>query len=111
AGGPGGLHDGKGIEIEPADGFGIDGRDEFLFGGFEAGAERGDSIFDEVEASALHDIVFVVIGGGDDFLGDAKSGADFGAGEFAVFDELKIGAGDGGFDDFATAPEQERTIG
>lgn len=38
----------------------------------------------------MHDIVFGVFGGGDDFFGDAKGGADFGAREFPVFEELQI---------------------
>jgi hypothetical protein len=94
------LHDGQGFEIEPADGGGVDGFDGDGFHGFEAGAERGDAIFDEVEASALHDVVLVVVGGGDDFFRDAEGGADFGAGEFAVFEELEIHGGEFGGEDF-----------
>ena len=78
---------------------------------FESGAERGDTVFDEVEASALHDVVFVVVGGGDDFFGDAEGGADFAAGEFAVFEELEVGGGERRLYDFATVGEKERTIG
>jgi hypothetical protein len=47
-----------------------------LFLRFEARAEWSDPILDEVEASALHDFVFVVVGAGNDFFRDAESGAD-----------------------------------
>ena len=72
------LHDRKGVEVEPANGGGIDGFDGDIFHGFETGTKRGDAVFNEVEASALHDVVLVVVGGGDDFFGDAERGADFG---------------------------------
>ena len=98
------LHDGQGVEIEPANGGGIDRADGLLFFSFEAGTERGDTIFNEIEASAAHDVVFVVIGGSDDFFGDTESGADFGAREFAVFEELKVGRGKFGNDDVIGAP-------
>jgi len=51
-----------------------------------------------------------VVSGGDDFFGDPESGADFGSGKFAVLDELEIGAGDRGFDDFATVPKEEGLV-
>jgi hypothetical protein len=110
-GAPGLLHDGEAVEVEPTDGVWVDGPNDAAFGSFQPGAERGDTIFDEIEAGTLHDVVFIVIGGGDDFFGDPESGADFGSGKFAVLDELEIGAGDRGFDDFTTVPEQERAIG
>ena len=65
-----------------------------LFLGFESAAEGGDAVFDEVKAGALHDVVLGVFGGGDDFLGDTEGGADFGAGEAAIFEELEVGAGE-----------------
>ena len=101
------LHDGEGIEIEPADSGGIDGADGLLFFGFEPGAKRGDTVFYEVESGALHDIVFVVVGGGDDFFRDTEGGADFGARELAVFEELEISGGEPGGKDFAGTPEEE----
>jgi len=82
-----------------------------LFLGFEPGAERGDAIFDEVETGPLHDIIFGVIGRGDDFLGHTESGADFCAEEFSIFEELKIGGGKLRADDFCGVPEEERPIG
>ena len=72
----------------------------YVFCGFEAGAERGDAVFDEVEAGALHDVVFVKVAGGDDFFGDTEGGANFCAGEFAVLEELEVGAGEARLDDF-----------
>src|ERR1044071_2599854 len=77
-----------------------------VFCRFKAGAERSDAVLDEVEASAAHDVVFVMVGSGDDFFGDTEGGADFGAGEFAVFEKLKVGGGESGLDDFGCAPEE-----
>ena len=111
AGATGVLHDRERIEVKPPDGLGINRLDGALFVGFETGAEGGDAIFDEVEPGALHDVVFVVVGGGDDFLGDAEGVADFGAGEFAVFEELEVGAGEGWANDFEGVGEEERAVG
>ena len=105
------LHDGQRLEVEPADGGGIDGADDLLFFGFEAGAKRGDAVFNEVKASTLHDVVFVVVGGGDDFFGDTEGGADFGAREFAVFEKLEVGGGETRDNDFVGAPEEEGPVG
>jgi len=105
------LHDGESVEIEPADGGGIDGADSLLFFGFEPGAKWGDAIFDKIETGALHDVIFVVVGGGDDFFGDTEGGADFGARELAVFEELEIGGGKPGNNDFVGAPKEERAVG
>ena len=104
------LHDGQAIELEPSDGLRIKGLDGEALGGFEAGAEGSDAVFDEVQARALHDVIFVVVGGGDDFFGDAESGADFRAAEFAILEELEIGGGERGFDDFATVPKEEGLV-
>ena len=105
------LHDGKRVEIEPTDGAGIDGVDGCVFGGFEAGAQGRDAVFDEIETGALHDVVFVVVGGGNDFFGDTEGGTDFGAGEFSVFGELQISGGEFGGSDVGGAPEEERAVG
>ncbi len=78
---------------------------------FEPGAKGRGAVFDEVEAGALHDIVFVMVGGGDDFFGDAESGADFCAREFAIFEELKIGGGEARDEDIVGAPEEEGAVG
>ena len=59
----------------------------------------------------MHDVVFVVIGGGDDFLRDTERGADFAASDFAVFEELEIGGGEFGLDDLGGAPEQNCFVG
>ncbi len=88
---------------------GGDGGDVFF--GFEPGAERGDAVFDEVEAGAGHDVVFVVVGEGDDVFGNAEGGADFGAGELAVLEELEVGAGEGRADDFGTVAEEQGGVG
>src|ERR1051326_2492967 len=72
-----GLHDGNAFDIEPSKGGRVDGFDDDLFFCFEASAERGDAILDKVETGTLHDIVFGVLGGRDDFFGNAESGADF----------------------------------
>jgi hypothetical protein len=110
-GAPGGLHEGEAIEIEPADGIRSDGFDGGLFVSFEPSAERGDAVFDKVEAGALHDIVFGSIGGADDFFGDAEGGTDLGAGELTIFEELEVGGGEGRFDDFGAIPEDKRGVG
>ena len=83
---------GKLSTSKPAGGRGVDGSDGggFFFG-FEAGTKRGDTVFDEVEAGPGHDVLLGVVGGGDDLLEDTEGGADFGPGEFAVFEELKVG--------------------
>jgi len=52
-----------------------------------------------------------MVGGGDDFFGHTKGCADFAAGEFAVLEELKVGTGEGGFDDVGCAPEQDGAVG
>jgi hypothetical protein len=65
------LHDRQAVEVEPADGGGVDGADGAGFGGLESGAKGGD----------------------------------------AVFEELEVGAGEGGFDDFGAAPEEEWAVG
>lgn len=81
-----GIRRGKAASDDGGDGGGV-------FFGFKAGAQRSDTVFDEVEARAGHDVVFGVVGGGEDFFGDTEGRADFGAGEFAVFQVLEIGAG------------------
>ena len=101
------LHDGKAVEIEPADRIRVDSANGFLLFGFEPGAERGDAVLDEVEARTLHHIVLGVVRRGDDLFGDTEGGADFDTGEFAIFEELKIGAGELGFHDFSCAPKQD----
>lgn len=58
----------------------------------------------------MHDVVFVVVGGGDDLFGDTESGTNFGAGEFAIFEELEVGGGKPGSKDFVGAPEEEGTV-
>lgn len=104
------LHDGECVEVEPTDGGRIESANGLLFFGFEAGAEGGDAIFDEVQAGAAHDVVFVVVGSGDNFFGDAEGGTDFSAGKFAVFEELEVGGGEFRNDDVVGAPEEEGTI-
>jgi hypothetical protein len=59
----------------------------------------------------LHDVVFVVVGGGDDLFGDAEGGADFAAREFTIFQELKVGTGEAGLDNFGAVGKEERAIG
>jgi hypothetical protein len=105
------LHDGQTVEVEPADGVRVKGFDRCAFRGFEARAKRGDAVFDEVEARALHHVVFVVVSRGDDFFGDAECSANFGATKFAVFEELHIGGGECWLNDFATVPQEQRTVG
>src|SRR5882672_6550068 len=106
-----GFHDRDTVEVEPADRGGIDSLDgDFLFS-FEPGTERSDAVLDEVEAGALHDIIFGMFGGGDDFFGNAKGGADFGAREFPVFEELQISGGEARLDDFGGIPEQQGAVG
>jgi len=120
------LHDGEGVEIEPAHGGALTldpspirwerGTEECgdgggVFFGFEAGAKWRDAIFDEIEAGTLHDVVFVVVGGSDDFFGDTEGGADLRAREFAVLEELEISGGKPGGNDFVGAPEEEGAIG
>src|SRR6266404_1608974 len=105
------LHDGNALGVEPADGFRVYGLDGGAFVGFEAAAEGCDAVFDEVEPGPLHDIVFVVVGGGDDLFGDTEGGADFGAGEFAILEELEVAAGELRLDDFVDAPEEDGAVG
>jgi hypothetical protein len=105
------LHNGEAIEIEPADSVGIELLDGDLFGGFEPGAERGDAIFDEVEPSTAHDVVLGVIGGGEDFFWDTECGADFGAAELAIFEELKVGRRELGLNDFIDTPKDDGLVG
>ena len=84
------LHDREAVGVEPADRVWIYSADGHGFFGFETRAKRHDAVFNEVEACPLHYIVFVVVGGGDDLFGDAKGGADFGAREFSVLQELEV---------------------
>src|SRR5205814_1591978 len=49
------LHEGDVVDVEPADEVGSEGFNNWLDGGFEAGAERGDGVFDEVEALGFGD--------------------------------------------------------
>ena len=105
------LHYWQGVEVEPADGGGVNRPDGLLFFGFEPGAERGDTVLDEIETCALHDVVFIVIARGDDFFGDTEGGAYFSAREFAVFEELDIGGGDPRDSYVGGAPEENGTVG
>jgi hypothetical protein len=56
------------------------------------GAEGGGAILDEAATRAVHHVISVVIGSGDDFFRHAEDSADFSAGEFAVLEGLNIGA-------------------
>ncbi len=105
------LHYRKRIDIEPAGGFTIDCSNGALLFSFEAPAERDDPIFDEVEPSSLHDVIFCMIRCGDDFFRDPEGRTNFGAREFPVLEKLQITAGELWLLDLGTAPEEQRTIG
>jgi hypothetical protein len=52
-----------------------------------------------------------VVGAGENFFGDAESGADFSARELTVFEELEVGGREFGLNDFGGAPEDNGFIG
>ena len=105
------LQDWQAVEVKPTDRFGIEASHCHLFAGLEPAAKRGNTIFDEVQPGAAHDIVFRAVGAGDNFFGHTESGADFGTGEFAIFQELQIAAGKFRANDLCAAPKQERLVG
>src|SRR5207302_1576617 len=72
------------------------------------GFDKGEALL--LDGAATAQGVFL-IGEAHHRFGDFKDGGDFLAVEFAMFKELEVGAGSGGFFNFCAAPKEERTVG